>query len=68
MKMFNKNRCYNGGNKHKFVPRYIERERKTTPGLSIERIFPNDLRKILTLNIYVYDICEWCGKTIKKDN
>jgi len=56
-------RCYNGGNKHKFKPRYDEQPR----GGWAEEIYNiEDARKLLTYRIYVKDICTWCGKEIKK--
>lgn len=62
-----KNRCYNGGNKHKFVPRYTEKEsnlheKLCSNGGSIQG--PN-LREFIVINVYIYDICKWCGKIVK---
>lgn len=51
--------CFNGGNKHKFVPRYTERH--------VNQMFPSALyRSFNFYNEYVYDICIWCGKIIMK--
>lgn len=59
----NKSYCYNGGNRHKFSPRYNEKPRLTnmqTKG----SISPEDMRKLLYYNEYLFDICEWCGKIV----
>ena len=61
-----KERCYNGGNKHKFVARYDEKETKITKmngTLSAE-----EARKLLYYDVYVKDVCIWCGKEIKREN
>lgn len=62
MILFNKDRCYNGGKQHKFVPRFKEVPRDfkyNGPPTNLE-----DFRKLFVLNEYLYDICEWCGKRI----
>lgn len=62
MKIF-KSRCYNGGNQHKFSPRYDEVPNDChIKGSS----YYSNLRSILYYNVYVKDVCEWCGKEIKK--
>lgn len=69
--MFRRERCYNGGNCHKFVARYSEKESsspvtrfKSEGGHSI-----SDLRQLIFYDEYVYDICIWCGKVInRKEN
>jgi len=55
-----KNRCYNGGNRHNFKPRYTEKNRN----LELSEYTGRDLRHLLTLNVYVGDVCVWCGKTV----
>ena len=62
MILFNKTRCYNGGNKHKFEARYDEVPRD----ISKIDITAYSLRECMYYNIYVKDICVWCGKEIKK--
>ena len=62
--MLFKNRCYNGGKKHKLEPRYDEKP----SGISIEGVSGFNPRGILFYNLYVKDICVWCGKEIKRDN
>ena len=66
--MFNKNRCYNGGNRHKFEARYEEQECKSGVELSDCSFRPslNDLRKLDILNVYIRDVCVWCGETIER--
>lgn len=63
-----KNRCYNGGNKHKFEPRYTEIDSKG-PELKFSgsNLTPAKIKAMLTNTQYVYDICVWCGKIIKKE-
>ena len=59
--MLFKNRCYNGGNKHNFQPRYSEQPTR----LSYERgafDTPASIRKLMFYNNYVCDVCTWCGK------
>ncbi len=48
--------CYNGGNKHKFVPRYSDREYATHID-NWNLPYKYDLKKV-----YECDVCEWCGK------
>jgi len=66
--MFFKTRCYNGGTKHSFSPRF---HRKSIPARAgrvrgfydegeLEALF-NDVT-----NTYVCDVCQWCGKVIKQ--
>ena len=65
--MFNrKDRCYNGGNRHKFKARY---EEKPIPHkqFEMEGTSMSALRKLLIIDSYVRDICVWCGKTIEKE-
>lgn len=65
--MRHEERCYNGGRKHKFVPRYDEVPNNIKFS-AIEGVYPEELRKLLYYNIYLFDICEWCGKKIKKED
>lgn len=64
--MFLKNRCYNGGQQHKFEPRYTEMDREKNIEVS-NYLTEEGFRHLLTLQVYVRDICVWCGKTIEKD-
>ena len=59
-----KTRCYNGGNQHKFEARYTEQSRPSQFNFTGGNM--SELRSLLVLNIYVRDVCIWCGKTIKK--
>ena len=65
-------RCYNVGSsgKHKFEPRYTEKEKTTYFKSGIPHIFASDesLRRVNLYNEYVYDICIWCGKIVKGEN
>ena len=58
-----KNRCYNGGDKHNFKPRYDEKQRDSE--YPIESC---NSRSMLYYEVYIHDICVWCGKIIKKDS
>ncbi len=63
MKIF-KNRCYNGGNKHNFKPRYREESNvEAFKGIKMKGFI--DLEELLKNKIYVRDVCIWCGKTIE---
>ena len=61
MKLFRRDRCYNGGGGHKFEPRYSEKPSgvtfKTTRGYDID-----SMRKLINLQEYEYDVCVWCGE------
>ena len=58
-----KNRCYNGGNRHNYQSRHEEKDNGRRWG-SIETY--GNVKEWITLNVYVKDICIWCGKEIKK--
>lgn len=65
--MFFKRRCYNGGNKHKFKPRYEETEvRQENVKMLLLPSTPLEARTMLVKKTYVKDICVWCGKSIEK--
>jgi len=66
MKLF-KNRCYNGGTKHNFQPRYSEKDRSDITKLKGQFEDSEEARRFITLKIYVCDICEWCGERIKNE-
>lgn len=61
--IFLKNRCYNGGNKHKFESRYTEQGAIVKIGELVD-VTASQLRTLLVHNIYVKDVCVWCGKVI----
>lgn len=63
---FLKTRCYNGGNKHKFKPRYKEIDNKDIYEIGFQDGNLKDIRKILYYNQYVCDVCVWCGKITKE--
>jgi len=54
--IFNKNKCYNGGDKHNFEARYQRISTKYNYDDNNERVCVS----------YIYDICTWCGKTIQR--
>ena len=62
--MIFKNRCYNGGRKHKFKARYNE----VPNNLNIQKTncSSSELRKLFYSKVYLLDICTWCGKKIKE--
>lgn len=66
--MFNeKERCYNGGNRHKFEPRYTEMATGISPTKILGTATTQEvdaLRKLCIRKMYVGDICVWCGKVI----
>jgi len=62
--MFKSNKCYNGGLKHNFQPRYTEN--RNDREFEVKN-FSGDLRKLIYYNVYECDVCIWCGKVIKKD-
>ena len=62
MKLFLKNRCYNGGNKHKFEPRYDEKP----SDIVAKKVPVVMMRELAIINIYIHDICIWCGEKIDK--
>ena len=56
--------CYQGGNKHKFQPRYDE-----VPNLITNikgETSAEEFRKLIYYTVYVKDVCMYCGKEIKK--
>ena len=58
-----KSRCYNGGTQHKFEARYDERPR-ILEKFKASVAGAEELRKLITINVYLGDICVWCGKTV----
>ena len=59
MKLF-KNRCYNGGNHHKFEARYDSKLPATLKSCSFIAI------EALKNKVYIKDVCVWCGKEIER--
>ena len=59
-------KCYKGGTKHSFQPRY---EEVPVHGIRIPSISARcieDIRSLYIRKEYVKDVCKWCGKTIEK--
>lgn len=65
--MFEK-KCCNGGNKHKFRPRYDQVSDPKEPKFSAQGCNPIELIQAYTkvTTTYIHDICEWCGKTVSR--
>ena len=61
-----KNRCYNGGMKHKFEPRYDEQPNPRFCGG--EGFMAHEMRSLIMINIYICDICVWCGEIKERKN
>jgi len=61
MKIFRRDRCYNGGTRHKFEARYSERNSRRIFGES-RGYSGEDIRRLINLNEYEHDICVWCGE------
>lgn len=61
-----KSRCYNGGNQHKFRPRYNEKPNSQIIKLR-GRLAVLEARDLMYYKEYLFDICEWCGKKIIKE-
>ena len=61
MSIFNKSvRCYNGGTRHNFEPRYDEAPRN----LNVDSWgfdSRDDIRELSIIRVYVKDVCVWCG-------
>lgn len=64
--IFFKSRCYNGGNQHKFRPRYNEKPNDSVGNLT-GKATAGEYRDLLYYDEYLFDICEWCGEKIKKE-
>ena len=63
--IFRNSRCYNGGSQHKFEPRFDEKP----SGIGVTKLknmWSEDIRSLLIINVYIHDICVWCGKTVEK--
>ena len=58
------NKCYRGGHKHNFEPRYGEASNAIT--LSKTTLNAEELRKLMYRQIYIHDVCKWCGSTTGK--
>ena len=64
--MFKSSKCYSGGNRHNFQPRYSEIPSQINK-VNSTGMDGDELKSLLTLKVYNGDICSWCGKVIKKD-
>jgi len=61
-----KDRCYNGGNRHNFQPRYEETPNIVLKSTNVRNMSPEQIKSILYQKVYIKDICVWCGKEIKR--
>ena len=62
---WSKDKCTNGGSEHKFQPRYNESPNPNWRGGEFWWFSANEIRDCMILKIYICDVCEWCGKTVK---
>lgn len=63
-------KCYKGGKQHKFRPRYDEVPMPNGTKVKIdprEDFKPSSMRRMLIRDVYVCDICEWCGEKISRN-
>lgn len=58
-----KNRCYNGGKKHKYKPVFDEVHNPLSEGGFTYKGL-GDLRSLLVLDRYLKHVCEWCGRGV----
>lgn len=63
---FFKSKCYQGGERHKFVPFY-EITKPSMPKFGGSLYQYEYLLNLRTQRIYQFHICEWCGKKIKEE-
>jgi hypothetical protein len=64
-----KHRCTNGGNQHKFKPRYsiLHGDIKLGEFKGSLDAFQSAMEKMAD-RVYEGDVCSWCGKIINKSN
>ncbi len=60
-----KTRCYNGGQQHRYEARYTEVPYPAKISTGTMEITPDECRRLMVLNIYVRDVCAWCGASIQ---
>ena len=62
----NSNKCYKGGNQHKFEARY--NEEPSGYECKVTRVYDSEsLKNMMIIKKYVKDVCIWCGKEIKNE-
>ena len=59
-------KCYQGGDQHKFEPRYDEQPIKSVGDCSFKHCSVEEARSFFFYKVYLYDICVWCGKKIER--
>lgn len=63
-----RSRCYNGGQKHNFEERYESRFLPGFEGIGSYRGYRIcEYVESYKEQIYVRDVCTWCGKTVERD-
>lgn len=63
--MFRDDRCYNGGNRHKFSARYSEEPSGYNVKCANVYGDSENLKKLMYIKVYQRDVCEWCGKVVE---
>jgi hypothetical protein len=66
--MIFKTRCYSGGAKHNFSPRFDRKSEPTRAGRVTGFYDEGELEALFNTvtTTYIYDVCTWCGKIIKR--
>lgn len=58
------NRCYNGGTRHNFKPRYTEQANPLMRRAEGKFCTASEVRSLMVLRVYAGDVCTWCGKVV----
>jgi hypothetical protein len=58
-------KCYKGGKQHNFKPRYDQMRNNIVVEKS-RGISATELKTLMYDDIYIKDICVWCGKEVQK--
>ena len=61
-----RNKCYQGGERHNFEPRYDEQSVEYVGDLSFKWTTAKEIRSFFFYKIYLYDIYMWCGKKVER--
>lgn len=62
-----KNRCYNGGKKHKYEAVYVENFNINNL-VGVKACSEHFARQLATETKYVKHVCKWCGDEIYEDS
>ena len=60
------NRCYNGGLRHKYQPRYSWI--RHLGAVNIESVSVEVTRTLTHNQVYKGDVCVWCGNVVNDQN